>query len=283
MSILNAYLIKNLCEEQSSLLINCFNTLTHMGLVEIEFNIDELLGNVEDEELFTIVQACYSKVRQFQKLAFDQLEIRVNNHDDIGAANEVLQYLDQLEHSNQSAKIVEIIDASATSEDAFYALLEQVLFVDTTDIQTVVEEVPTRLMERLYDLHYTDFELTAISTAPLKEFDGRKLKAIGEMWKMRQINGLKHYIISNNINLPIRKAVWEGMKLKEMQHPQFMLNKKQVAVKLLEGCLVMNVKWSNLKPAVKQLAKEIYDDPLFIAQLSYEIDNVCMAYEINNI
>ncbi len=283
MSILNEYLIKNCSEEQSSLLINCFNTLNHIGLVEIDFNIDELLGHVEDEELFTIIQACYSKVRKFQKLAFDQLEIKINNEDDIGTANDLLQYLTQLENSNSSSLITELIDNSQTPEDALFSLLEQVLFVDTVDLQSVIENVPSSLMERLYEVHKTDFELTELTAPPLKEFDKRKLKAILAIWSARQINDLKHYVLSNNINLPIRKAVWEGMMVKELQNPQFMFNKKMVAIKLLEGSLVMNVTWVNIKKAMKQLAKEIYSDPLYLAQLSYEIDNICMAYEINNI
>ena len=90
MSILNNFLIKNCTVEQSSLLIKCFETLSKIGLVEIDFNIDNLLGRLEEDDLFTIIQTCYEKIRTFQKLAFDELELEVDNFDDIGTASDIL-------------------------------------------------------------------------------------------------------------------------------------------------------------------------------------------------
>ena len=59
MTILDSFLKQNCSEEQSSLLIFCFETLSQVGFVEIEFNIDELLDQIESLDLFEIIQCCY--------------------------------------------------------------------------------------------------------------------------------------------------------------------------------------------------------------------------------
>ena len=281
MSILNAFLIDNCTEEQSSLLINCFDTLSRIGLVEIEFNIDEILNTVDNEDLFSVIQACYEKVRKFQHLAFDSLELKVNNRDDIAAPSDLLLYLDQLESSSNSKQICEIIDQSQTPEDALFALLEQVLYVDTVQLQSIIEEVPTSLMERLYNVHQNDMDVIEISGKVIKALDQRKLDLLKKLWGVKAINSLKSHILSNEINLPIKKSVWEMIKAKEITDPMISINKPLVAEKLLEGCLVMAVPWKDIKRGMKQLANQLFEDPLYRAQLSYEIDNLCMAENIN--
>ena len=279
MSILNNFLIKNCTVEQSSLLIKCFETLSKIGLVEIDFNIDNLLGRLEEDDLFTIIQTCYEKIRTFQKLAFDELELEVDNFDDIGTASDILYYLDQLEDHSNSQLIASIIDNSPTPEDALFALFEQVLFVDLNDILPILHNVPASLIERLYEVHQSDFDLTEISNVSIKQLDQRKVDLLMELWNARELNSLKSYILNNSINLPIKKSVF--LKKTEITSQAVAFNKKQVALKLLEGCLVMNVQWKDIKRGMKQLAAELFEDVLYKAELSYEIDNVCMRSNIS--
>ena len=281
MSILNNFLIKNCTVEQSSLLIKCFETLPKIGLVEIDFNIDNLLGRLEEDDLFTIIQTCYEKIRTFQKLAFDELELEVDNFDDIGTASDILYYLDQLEDHSNSQLIASIIDNSPTPEDALFALFEQVLFVDLNDILPILHNVPASLIERLYEVHQSDFDLVEVNNISIKELDQRKVDRLMEHWSIKEINSLKHYILENSINLPIKKSVWMKIKKTEITSQAVAFNKKQVALKLLEGCLVMNVQWKDIKRGMKQLAAELFEDVLYKAELSYEIDNVCMRSNIS--
>ncbi len=281
MSILNNFLIKNCTVEQSSLLIKCFETLSKIGLVEIDFNIDNLLGRLEEDDLFTIIQTCYEKIRTFQKLAFDELELEVDNFDDIGTASDILYYLDQLEDHSNSQLIASIIDNSPTPEDALFALFEQVLFVDLNDILPILHNVPASLIERLYEVHQSDFDLTEISNVSIKRLDQRKVDLLMELWNARELNSLKSYILNNSINLPIKKSVFLKIKKTEITSQAVAFNKKQVALKLLEGCLVMNVQWKDIKRGMKQLAAELFEDVLYKAELSYEIDNVCMRSNIS--
>ena len=281
MSILNNFLIKNCTVEQSSLLIKCFETLSKIGLVEIDFNIDNLLGRLEEDDLFTIIQTCYEKIRTFQKLAFDELELEVDNFDDIGTASDILYYLDQLEDHSNSQLIASIIDNSPTPEDALFALFEQVLFVDLNDILPILHNVPASLIERLYEVHQSDFDLVEVNNISIKELDQRKVDRLMEHWSIKEINSLKHYILENSINLPIKKSVWMKIKKAELVNQTFSLDKKRVASKLLEGCLVMNVQWKDVKRGMKQLAAELFEDVLYKAELSYEIDNVCMRSNIS--
>ena len=281
MSILNNFLIKNCTVEQSSLLIKCFETLSKIGLVEIDFNIDNLLGRLEEDDLFTIIQTCYEKIRTFQKLAFDELELEVDNFDDIGTASDILYYLDQLEDHSNSQLIASIIDNSPTPEDALFALFEQVLFVDLNDILPILHNVPASLIERLYEVHQSDFDLTEISNVSIKQLDQRKVDLLMELWNARELNSLKSYILNNSINLPIKKSVFLKIKKIEITSQAVAFNKKQVALKLLEGCLVMNVQWKDIKRGMKQLAAELFEDVLYKAELSYEIDNVCMRSNIS--
>ncbi len=281
MSILNNFLIKNCTVEQSSLLIKCFETLSKIGLVEIDFNIDNLLGRLEEDDLFTIIQTCYEKIRTFQKLAFDELELEVDNFDDIGTASDILYYLDQLEDHSNSQLIASIIDNSPTPEDALFALFEQVLFVDLNDILPILHNVPASLIERLYEVHQSDFDLTEISNVSIKQLDQRKVDLLMELWNARELNSLKSYILNNSINLPIKKSVFLKIKKTEITSQAVAFNKKQVALKLLEGCLVMNVQWKDIKRGMKQLAAELFEDVLYKAELSYEIDNVCMRSNIS--
>ena len=281
MSILNNFLIKNCSEEQSSLLIKCFETISKIGLVEIDFNIDNLLGRIEEDDLFTTIQACYEKIRTFQNLAFAELEIEVDNFDDIGTSSDILYYLDQLEDHSNSQLITAIIDNSPTPEDALLAIFEQVLFADLNDILPILQNVPASLIERLYEVHQSDFDLVEVNNISIKELDQRKVDRLMEHWSIKEINSLKHYILENSINLPIKKSVWMKIKKAELVNQTFALDKKRVASKLLEGCLVMNVQWKDIKRGMKQLAAELFEDVLYKAELSYEIDNICMRSNIS--
>lgn len=281
MSILNNFLIKNCTEEQSSLLIKCFETLSKIGLVEIDFNIDNLLGRLEEDDLFTIIQACYEKIRTFQKLAFAELEIGVDNFDDIGTASDILYYLDQLEDHSNGQLIISIIDNSPTPEDALLAIFERVLFADLNNIIPILQNVPASLIERLYEVHKSDFDLTEVNDVSIKQLDQRKVDLLMEHWSLKEINPLKHYILENSINLPIKKSVYLKIKKAELINQTFATDKKRVASKLLEGCLVMNVQWKDIKRGMKQLASELFDDVLYKAELSYEIDNICMRSNIS--
>lgn len=281
MSILNNFLIKNCSEEQSSLLIKCFETISKIGLVEIDFNIDNLLGRIEEDDLFTTIQACYEKIRTFQNLAFAELEIEVDNFDDIGTSSDILYYLDQLEDHSNSQLITAIIDNSPSPEDALLAIFEQVLFADLNDILPILQNVPASLIERLYEVHQSDFDLTEISNVSIKLLDQRKVDLLVELWNARELNSLKSYILNNSINLPIKKSVFLKIKKTEITSQAVAFNKKQVALKLLEGCLVMNVQWKDIKRGMKQLAAELFEDVLYKAELSYEIDNICMRSNIS--
>ena len=281
MSILNNFLIKNCSEEQSSLLIKCFETISKIGLVEIDFNIDNLLGRIEEDDLFTTIQACYEKIRTFQNLAFAELEIEVDNFDDIGTSSDILYYLDQLEDHSNSQLITAIIDNSPSPEDALLAIFEQVLFADLNDILPILQNVPASLIERLYEVHQSDFDLVEVNNISIKELDQRKVDRLMEHWSIKEINSLKHYILENSINLPIKKSVWMKIKKAELVNQTFALDKKRVASKLLEGCLVMNVQWKDIKRGMKQLAAELFEDVLYKAELSYEIDNICMRSNIS--
>ena len=281
MSILNNFLIKNCSEEQSSLLIKCFEPISKIGLVEIDFNIDNLLGRIEEDDLFTTIQACYEKIRTFQNLAFAELEIEVDNFDDIGTSSDILYYLDQLEDHSNSQLITAIIDNSPSPEDALLAIFEQVLFADLNDILPILQNVPASLIERLYEVHQSDFDLVEVNNISIKELDQRKVDRLMEHWSIKEINSLKHYILENSINLPIKKSVWMKIKKAELVNQTFALDKKRVASKLLEGCLVMNVQWKDIKRGMKQLSAELFEDVLYKAELSYEIDNICMRSNIS--
>ena len=281
MTILDEFLKQNCSEEQSSLLIFCFETLSQVGFVEIEFNIDELLDQIENLDLFEIIQCCYQYIRKFQNMAFESLEIKIDNEDDIRTPNDLLIYLDQLEDSNQHTSICTIIDEAPTPEDALLKLLTDVLFVDTAALLPILHHVPGSLMERLYGVHKSDIDLTFIDKPQVKPVDSRKLAILKRMWAMKDINHLRSDILNAELNLPISKSLWVSKQKTFLEQLKTSQDKKRIALKLLEGCLVMNVEWKNIKKAMRALANEIYDDLLFVTELSYVIDNVCMENEIN--
>lgn len=282
MTILNRYLSENCTEEQSSLLINCFEVLTKIGLVEIQFNIDDLLGNIETDDLFTTIQKCYQKIRTFQNLAFDELELEVNNFDDIGAASDLLHYLDQLEDSDSHQRICSIIEMNTNPEDALIELLENVLFADVTSIVHILEYVPSSLIDRLYHVHQSDEDLIAVSDKPVKAIDERKLSILKNIWNLRDINSLRNTIVNDGLDLPIQRALWDKIQLNYIKQLKDQKSKDLLARKLLEACLVLDVEWKEIKKTMRNMAKEIFpEDAMFLAELSYFIDNVCMGYNIN--
>ena len=281
MTILDNFLKQNCSEEQSSLLIFCFETLSQVGFVEIEFNIDELLDQIESLDLFELIQCCYQYIRKFQNMAFESLEIKIDNEDDIRTPNDLLIYLDQLEDSTQHNNICTIIDEASTPEDALLKLLTEVLFVDTSPLLPILHHVPGSLMERLYAVHKTDIDLTFIDKPRVKPIDERKLNLLKKIWSRKDINFLRNDILNNDLNLPISKSLWMQKQKTNLEQLKTSQDKKRIAEKLLEGCLVMNVEWKNIKKAMRALANEIYDDLLFITELSYVIDNICMENEIN--
>ena len=136
-------------------------------------------------------------------------------------------------------------------------------------------------MERLYAVHKTDIDLTFIDKPRVKPIDERKLNLLKKIWARKDINFLRSDILNNDLNLPISKSLWMEKQKTNLEQLRTSQDKKRIAEKLLEGCLVMNVEWKNIKKAMRALANEIYDDLLFITELSYVIDNICMENEIN--
>ena len=281
MTILDDFLRKNLLEEQSSLILFSIETLSKLGFVDIEFNIDELASMLETIDLFELTQCCYTYIRKVQNMAFESLELKVDNEEDISTANDILISLDLLEDSKMSYLITEIIDSSDNPEDAFISLLEQVLFQDTTSILAVLQYVPSSLIERLYNVHKGELDLIRFTGKAVEEIDKRKMDLLNHAWRLREINTLKNHILTNELNLPIPKELFLSLKAEEIKRFRTSKDKKRCAVKLLEGCLVMDVEWKDIKTQMKQLANEIFNDLLFTTELSYDIDNICMEYDIN--
>ena len=236
---------------------------------------------LETIDLFELTQCCYTYIRKVQNMAFESLELKVDNEEDISTANDILISLDLLEDSKMSYLITEIIDSSDNPEDAFISLLEQVLFQDTTSILAVLQYVPSSLIERLYNVHKGELDLIRFTGKAVEEIDKRKIDLLNHSWRLREINTLKNHILTNELNLPISKELFLSLKAEEIRHFRISKNKKRCAVKLLEGCLVMDVEWKDIKTQMKQLANEIFNDLLFTTELSYDIDNICMEYEIN--
>ena len=59
-------------------------------------------------------------------------------------------------------------------------------------------------------------------------------------------------------------------------------NKKAIASQLLELTLVSDVEYKNIKPKLKSFAKDFYGkNLLFVSELTYQIDNICMENKIN--
>lgn len=281
MTILDSFLKQNCSEEQSSLLIFCFETLSQVGFVEIEFNIDELLDQIESLDLFEIIQCCYQYIRKVQNMAFESLEINIDNDEDIRTPNDLLIYLDQLEDSVKHTEICTIIDEAPSPEDALLKLLTEVLFVDTSPLLPILYHVPGSLMERLYAVHKTDIDLTSIDKPNVKPIDERKLNLLKKIWYRKDINFLRNDILNGDLNLPISKSSWMEKQKTNLEQLKTSQDKKRIAEKLLEGCLVMDVEWKNIKKAMKVLANEIYDDLLFVTELTYIMDNLCMENGIN--
>lgn len=280
MTILDQYLRENCTEEQSSLLISCFETLTQIGLVDVSFNIDELLSQIELFDTFEVVQKCFKIVRECQDIAFNQLEISIDN-EDISVANDILLLLDQLEDSDHHAEITEIIDESENPEEALIRLFDEILFADVQPILPVLQHVSVGLIERIAEVHTNNADLIKVKETAQKQIDPRKLKLLKEMWSVKETLTLRHYVISNQINLPISKKTYLSVMQEEMRAMQRGRHKDYVACRLLEATLCLSVEWKNIKKAMNKLATELFEDPLYRAELSYEIDNVCIRNEIN--
>ena len=282
MTILDGFLKQNLSEEQSSLLIYCFQTLNDFGLVEINFNVDELLAQIENMDTFEIVQRCYGFIRRFQNLAFDSLELKIDNFNDIAQPNNLLGYIRQLEDSTQGKQICGIIDSSDCAEDAFLSLLTDVLFANTDSLLPIIQHVSIAFIERLYKTHKSDEDLIALDGPMVKAIDQRKLDLLKRLWNVREMNSLAAHVQSNELNLPLPKTQYLTIMRAELINMKAAREKKFLATKLLEGCLVMAVEWKNLKKGMRALANELFgDDLMFISEMAYVIDNVCMENGIN--
>lgn len=282
MTILDGFLKQNCSEEQSSLLIFCFQTLNDLGLVEINYNVDELLAQIENMELFEIIQRCYGFIRRFQNLAFDSMELKIDNFNDIAQPNNLLNYIRQLEDSSQSKLICTIIDDSDCPEDALLSLLTDVVYANTDSLLPIIHHVSVGFIERLYKTHKTDEDYIAIDSPAVKAIDGRKLDLLKKLWSAKELNSLRVYITNNELNLPLSKMQYIDVMRTELVNMKTTNDKKFLAGKLLEGCLVMAVEWKNLKKGMRALANELFgDDLMFISELAYAIDNVCMENGIN--
>ena len=202
MNIIEAFLDRNCTVEQSSMLIECFRTIRGMGLVEIDYNLDELFQRIEHLETFDIIQNCYAMVARLQRLAFDALEIEVDV-DNISHSNELLNYITMIEESDQSEFISGIIDNAEAPHDAFIALLEQVCFTSLTHLEPIIKNVTTAFIERVYTKHHSNLLDNMQIDTPIKPVDERILTILKSLWNVREFRPIKNYVLDNGLNLPI--------------------------------------------------------------------------------
>ena len=281
MNIIEAFLDRNCTVEQSSMLIECFRTIRGMGLVEIDYNLDELFQRIEHLETFDIIQNCYAMVARLQRLAFDALEIEVDV-DDISHSNELLNYITMIEESDQSEFISGIIDNAEAPHDAFIALLEQVCFTSLTHLEPIIKNVTTAFIERVYTKHHSNLLDNMQIDTPIKPVDERILTILKSLWNVREFRPIKNYVLDNGLNLPIPDNVLKEQFKDHMLEISTQGNKKAIASQLLELTLVSDVEYKNIKPKLKSFAKDFYGKNLLcVSELTYQIDNICMENKIN--
>ena len=281
MSIIEVFLNRNCTPEQSTMLSECFRTIREMGLVEIDYNLDELFQRIEHLETYDIIQQCYAMVAKLQHLAFDAMQLDVAV-EDIAVSNSLLNYINMIEQSENSTLIAEIIDDAETPHDAFLTLLDRICYTSLHDIEPIIVNVPTEFIERIYEVHHSNLLDNMQVDSPVKEIDSRILEILKSIWSAREFRPVKTYILENELNLPLPEEVVKDQFGDYMRDISTSMDKKFVARGLLELALVLDVEYKDIKDKMKHLSKQFYgNNLLFASELAYHIDNVCMEFKIN--
>lgn len=282
MDIIQRFLTNTCTVEQQSLITNAIHTIENFGLTEINISLDELGHLLENNETFEIIQTCYNYIGQYQHKIFDEIGLDVNC-ENIATSDAILNYLSILEESDEHVLITEIIDAAETPYDALIDLFEKVCYSEISQIEDALNRVSAGFIERIYNIHFSPMRIMQAEGAiAIPEIDSRKKTLLFKLWGVKQINSIKHFIVNGELNLPISDHVILSEFRDEIKALKGSQNKQQVAYKLLEIALISKTEWKDLKQKIRSLAKDLYgDDPKYIAELHYQIDNVCMQEKIN--
>lgn len=282
MDIIQRFLMNTCTIEQQTLIADSINTIENFGLVDINLNLEELGQLLENNDTFEIIQTCYTYIRRYQHMAFDAMGIQIDC-EDIAASNALLANLSIIEESDEHVLISELLDNAQTPQDGFLELLEKVCYADLTQFEHIIQRVPTEFVERIYNLHFSPMQvLQAEGKITVPEVDGRKKTLLLKIWSDQQINSIKQFVYNDELNLPISEHVIFSKFRDELRALKGVSDRIKIVYKLLEVVLIGKTEWKDIKQKIRSLAKELYgDDPMFIAELSYQIDNVCMREKIN--
>ncbi len=282
MDIILKFLANTCTQEQQTLISDAIHTLENFGMVDININLEELGHLLENNETFEIVQSCYTYIRRYQERIFDSMGIKIDC-ENIAASNALLNYLSIIEESNEHVLITEILDNAETPTDGFFELVEKICYADLTLVEDIIHHIPTEFIERIYNLHFSPMRIMqAEGTITIPKVDERKKTLLFKLWNVKQINSIKNFVYIDELDLPISEHVIFAKFRNELKTMKTVSNKIHVVNKLLEIALISKTEWKDIKQKIRSLAKELYgDDPMYIAELSYQIDNVCMQEKIN--
>lgn len=282
MDIILKFLANTCTQEQQTLISDAIHTLENFGMVDININLEELGHLLENNETFEIVQSCYTYIRRYQERIFDSMGIKIDC-ENIAASNALLNYLSIIEESNEHVLITEILDNAETPTDGFFELVEKICYADLTLVEDIIHHIPTEFIERIYNLHFSPMRtMQAEGTITIPKVDERKKTLLFKLWNVRQFNSIKYFVYNDELDLPISEHVIFSKFREELKSMKTVSNKIHVVYKLLEIALISKTEWKDIKQKIRSLAKELYgDDPMYIAELSYQIDNVCMQEKIN--
>lgn len=282
MDIILKFLANTCTQEQQTLISDAIHTLENFGMVDININLEELGHLLENNETFEIVQSCYTYIRRYQERIFDSMGIKIDC-ENIAASNALLNYLSIIEESNEHVLITEILDNAETPTDGFFELVEKICYADLTLVEDIIHHIPTEFIERIYNLHFSPMRIMqAEGTITIPKVDERKKALLFKLWGLKQINSIKNFVYNDELDLPISEHVIFSKFREELKSMKTVSNKIHVVYKLLEIALISKTEWKDIKQKIRSLAKELYgDDPMYIAELSYQIDNVCMQEKIN--
>ena len=281
MSIIEVFLERNCTPEQSSLLSDCFRTIREYGMVEIDYNLDEIFQRIEHLETYDVIQNCYGMIQKLQYLILDELELKVELEAP-EIPNDILGYIKQLEESKSSSTIVEIIDNAESPLDAFLALLEGVCYADLTSIEPTLLNVSTAFIERIYKVHHSTLMENIVLGVPVKAIDSRILEILNKLWEDNTYRLVKDYVKRNELNLPLSDATIHEHFDTHLLELSTSSDKKFIATVLLELALVSDTEYKDLKDKIKSFSKKIFGkDMMMVTEMNYHIDNVCMENKIN--
>lgn len=282
MDIIQQFLTDTCTVEQQALINDSIHTIQNFGIVDIELNLNELGMLLENNDTFEVIQTCYGHIRQYQKLIFEELGIQINC-DNIATSNALLSYLSVIEESDEHVLITELLDNAETPLDGFLDLIEKVCYADLIQFEDIVERIPTEFIERIYNIHFSPMRVMqseGLITVP--EIDSRKKELLFRIWGLKQINTVKHFVYNDELNLPISDIVIMSNFRDMLKSLKSGTTKNRVAWKLVEIALIGKTEWKDLKTKVNSLAKDLYgEDPMYLAELSYQINNICIQEKIN--